>query len=263
MNAGKAARMASSTGRTSLVAVTSPSASSVERASPKQSVNLYSLRPSITNETVFVASPKAIGRTPVASGSSVPPWPAFAAPNSQRTRPTALVEPRPSGLSSTTQPSILFLALFTGGASVVLDVARDVGPTQKSADLVGFVERAVEFEAYLGRRAQARLLTHAATEPRRRSTQRREQPFLVLAAQRHHERGGVAQVGADIDRRHRDGGVAQVGIAHVTALEELGQQMANLLADAQLTLPGRTVFFTVGRATPSHGVSLSSTYKVG
>ena len=58
----------------------------------------------------------------------------------------------------------------------------------------------------------------------------------VLAAQRHDEGRGVAQVGADIDRRHGDRGIAQLGIAHVAALEELGQQMADLLADAQLAL---------------------------
>ena len=55
-------------------------------------------------ETVLVASPSAMGSTPVASGSSVPAWPAFCAWKARRTRPTAWVEPRPSGLSSTTQP---------------------------------------------------------------------------------------------------------------------------------------------------------------
>src|SRR5829696_8167830 len=105
--AARAVRMASSSGRTSLVAVTSPSKSSVERASPKRSVKRYSFRPSMTKGTVLVASPSAIGSTPLASGSSVPPWPAFCAPNKRRTLPTAGVEPSPTGLSSTTQPSIL------------------------------------------------------------------------------------------------------------------------------------------------------------
>ena len=36
------------------------------------------LVPSTAKGTVLVASPKAIGSTPVASGSSVPAWPAFA-----------------------------------------------------------------------------------------------------------------------------------------------------------------------------------------
>ena len=36
--------------------------------------------------------------------------------------------------------------------------------------------------------------------------------------------------------------------------EKVGQQMADLLTDAQLTLPGGTIFF-VGRATPRHAVS--------
>ena len=39
--------------------------------------------------TVFVASPRAMGRMPLASGSSVPAWPAFWALNRRRTFETA------------------------------------------------------------------------------------------------------------------------------------------------------------------------------
>src|SRR2546430_13770315 len=58
----------------------------------------------------LVASPSAIGSTPLASGSSVPPWPTlvFGSPASRRMRFTALtavVEPRPTGLSMMIQPS--------------------------------------------------------------------------------------------------------------------------------------------------------------
>src|SRR5438132_14200836 len=57
----------------------------------------------------LVASPSAIGRTPLASGSSVPPWPTFVfgSPASRRMRLTALtavVEPSPAGLSRMIQP---------------------------------------------------------------------------------------------------------------------------------------------------------------
>src|SRR5580698_4061804 len=45
-----------------------------------------------------------MGRIPLASGSSVPAWPAFWALKARRTRPTAWVEPRSTGLSSTIQP---------------------------------------------------------------------------------------------------------------------------------------------------------------
>src|SRR3990172_11192457 len=58
----------------------------------------------MTKGTVLVASPSAIGSTPVASGSSVPAWPAFCALNRCLTRPTALVEFSPCGLSRMSQP---------------------------------------------------------------------------------------------------------------------------------------------------------------
>src|SRR4051812_16840715 len=57
----------------------------------------------------LVASPSAMGRTPLASGSSVPPWPTLVlgSPASRRMRLTALtawVEPRPTGLLRMIQP---------------------------------------------------------------------------------------------------------------------------------------------------------------
>jgi hypothetical protein len=70
-------------------------------------------------------------------------------------------------------------------------------------------------------------------------------------AQRHHEGGGVAQVGADIDRGDGDRGAAQLGIAHVTALQKLGEQMAQLLADPELAL-ARPLLVALGRATTGH-----------
>src|SRR5690349_13134832 len=58
----------------------------------------------MTNGTVLVASPSAIGRQPEASGSSVPAWPARLHWNSRLIAPTAWVEVMPTGLSSTIQP---------------------------------------------------------------------------------------------------------------------------------------------------------------
>src|SRR5260370_22973918 len=46
----------------------------------------------MTNGTVLVASPSAIGRQPEASGSSVPAWPTRLAANSRLTTLTAWVE---------------------------------------------------------------------------------------------------------------------------------------------------------------------------
>src|SRR5688500_12509380 len=57
----------------------------------------------------LVASPTAIGSTPEAKGSSVPPWPTLVlcSPASRRARLTAdthWVEPMPTGLSRMIQP---------------------------------------------------------------------------------------------------------------------------------------------------------------
>src|SRR5438045_3326491 len=72
-------------------------------------VNSYALLASSIRPASLVASPSAIGRTPLASGSSVPPWPTLVlgSPASRSSRLTALtagVEPRPTGLSRMIQP---------------------------------------------------------------------------------------------------------------------------------------------------------------
>ena len=53
-----------------------------------------------------MASPSAIANTPVASGSSVPAWPAFLASSAQRTLLTTAVDVMPAGLSTITQPEM-------------------------------------------------------------------------------------------------------------------------------------------------------------
>ena len=55
---------------------------------------------------VLVASPSAMAKTPVASGSSVPAWPAFLASSAQRTLLTTEVDVMPAGLSTITHPEI-------------------------------------------------------------------------------------------------------------------------------------------------------------
>jgi len=58
----------------------------------------------MTNGTVLVASPSAIGRIPEASGSRVPAWPAFLADNARFTAATAWVEVMPTPLSRMIHP---------------------------------------------------------------------------------------------------------------------------------------------------------------
>jgi len=51
--------------------------------------------PAVANWTVLVASPKASGKTPVASGSRVPAWPIFLTPLLRFTSATARAELMP------------------------------------------------------------------------------------------------------------------------------------------------------------------------
>src|SRR3546814_1455410 len=59
-------------------AITAPSASRVSVCSPKAMVKSYILEASSIRPQSLVASPTAIGNTPVESGSSVPPCPILA-----------------------------------------------------------------------------------------------------------------------------------------------------------------------------------------
>src|SRR5947209_10626833 len=72
-------------------------------------VNSYAFLASSMRPASLVASPSAMGRTPLASGSRVPPWPTLVlgSPASRSRRLTALtavVEPSPTGLSRMIQP---------------------------------------------------------------------------------------------------------------------------------------------------------------
>src|SRR6056297_4253968 len=86
------------------------------------------------NGTVFVASPSATARTPVASGSSVPACPAFCACSAQRTLLTTAVDVSPAGLSTTSQPErsrplrlrAMVLSFIRGGGAGVAQAPRAV-----------------------------------------------------------------------------------------------------------------------------------------
>src|SRR5215472_7704232 len=122
----------------------------------------------MTNGTVFVASPSAIGRQPEASGSSVPACPARLALNRRLITDTACVEVMPTGLSSTTQPCTscfsrlrCFASAACGGASgrgpvsLVIagpfQVALHPRPVQELLDPLRLVEALVDAEADVGR----------------------------------------------------------------------------------------------------------------
>src|SRR5580704_16438423 len=112
--------------------------------------------------TVLVASPSAIGSTPVARGSSVPPCPAFSASSARRAAATARLDVMPKGLSRTSQPwsgtprrlRAIAVGLLPRVRLPPRQVALDLGPVQQFVDAVGMIERRVEREGEAGREAQ-------------------------------------------------------------------------------------------------------------
>src|SRR5215831_3027426 len=118
----------------------------------------------MTNGTVFVASPSAIGRQPEASGSSVPACPARLALNRRLITDTACVEVMPTGLSSTTQPCTScfsrlrcpFVSPACGGGPgrgpvsfifATLQITLHPRRMQQLLDAFGFLEPLVDAEA--------------------------------------------------------------------------------------------------------------------
>ena len=85
----------------------SPEASYVSVAEPRRTVIEYRLRPCITWSTNFVALPIATGRTPVASGSSVPAWPTFCWPVIRLIRRQTSIEVRPAPLFTFKKPPVI------------------------------------------------------------------------------------------------------------------------------------------------------------
>ena len=83
---------------------TRPVRSCVSVVMPKRTVVTYSLSCSIRYGISFVASPTSNGRTPVASGSSVPPWPMRRTPSRLRASATASNDVAPADLSTTRMP---------------------------------------------------------------------------------------------------------------------------------------------------------------
>src|SRR5258708_16037298 len=108
----------------------------------------------MVHATVWVASPSAIGSTPVASGSSGPPCPAFSASSARRSAATARLEVMPGGLSRTSQPwsgtprrlRAIAVGLLRRIRLRLRQVALDFGPVQQLVDADGMVEGGVEGE---------------------------------------------------------------------------------------------------------------------
>src|SRR6185312_1295541 len=152
--------------------------------------------------TVLVASPSAIGSTPVASGSSVPPWPAFSASSARRTAATARLEVMPNGLSRTSQPCsgtprrlrAIAVRLIRRVCRGRRQIALDLGPVQQLVDAAGMIEGGVESEGQTGREAQRHLARELTAQIAGAARQPVDDLGGTAPAQRHDIGDGVLEV---------------------------------------------------------------------
>src|SRR5262245_4387607 len=223
----------------------------------------------MTNGTVLVASPSAIGSAPDASGSSVPAWPARLAANRRLTTATAWVDVMPTGLSSTTQPCTSYFGRFglgpacagaccssTSNRSLLVEVARHARIVQQLVDAVGFVEALVEAEANLGREFHVDAMRELAAQEAFVAIERVEHLARVAPAERHHVDGGNPQVRRQAHLGHGDGVLLDHRIMHFAARQDLRQRVPNQLAGAQLAL--RRAFLWLAMMMARHGVVLQN-----
>ena len=178
----------------------------------------------MTNGTVLVASPSAIGRQPEASGSSVPAWPARLAANSRligadrvrRGHADRLVEHDPAVHVALLALALLRLAVLlrrwlhgvgAGRSELIRVVDRHHSSSsrfevalyrrcsQKLLDPFRFVESFVDAEADVRREFQVNAMRDLAAQESLVALERLEHVLDVLAAERHHVDGGEPQVG--------------------------------------------------------------------
>src|SRR5215813_2442667 len=213
----------------------------------------------MTNGTVLVASPSAIGRQPEASGSSVPAWPARLALNRRLITDTAWVEVMPTGLSSTTQPCTSCFSRFCwrgfggwmGGCSFMIAIRETGGEIERSSrtallvirlvalevalhprrmqqllDARGLVEPLVDAEADVGRELHVHPMGDLAAQEPLVALERIEHRLLVLAAERHHVDGGELEVGAHAHLGHGDHVLLDHRVVHLAARQDVGDGVA-------------------------------------
>src|SRR5215472_6231930 len=205
----------------------------------------------MTNGTVFVASPSAIGRQPEASGSSVPACPARLALNRRLITDTACVEVMPTGLSSTTQPCTscfsrlrcCFPSPACGGGPgrgpvsfifvATLQIALHPRGMQQFLDALGLLEPLVEAEADVRREFHVDAMRDLAAQEALVALERVEHRLLVAAAERHHVDGGELEVRRHANLGHGDDMALDDRIMHLAARKNVGDRVADHLAGAQ------------------------------
>ncbi len=137
-----------------------------------------------------------------------------------------------------------------------IEVARHVGLMQQAGDLLGIVERGVGLEVRLGHRAQLDRAGDLAAQVGRRAAQRRRpRPPTFAPPSGMTKAVAFLRSGTDPHLGDGDRDVLQHRVAEMGALDDLGQGVAQLLADAQLALArtrGRVTIAGMGRRTAFH-----------
>src|SRR5215471_5517219 len=158
----------------------------------------------------------------------------------------------PAGLSMTSQPWIgmprgLRVIALVAVVRRPLQIALDPRIVEQLVDAAGLVESTVDLEADRRREAQADRVGKLGSEEAGGPVEGSDQVRPLAAAERHDESRGVAQIGADADFGDRHLDAVQRRIAEMLVGEDPHQGVAQLLADAKLSLTG-------GIAPPSgHG----------
>src|SRR5215207_459930 len=209
----------------------------------------------MTRDTVFVASPRAIGRRPVASGSRVPACPAFVAEKSRRTRATAVAEVMPRGLSRISQPVTAIFTVIGSAFAVLGEVALYCRIAKQLIDVSGIVEGAVKPEAQFGHELHSQTRRDEAPDVFAIAVEGGEKLLARSPGEGAHIGRGDAKIGRHGNFENRHSQPLQCGIAGFAAAEHAGKLVPDQFADTQLPLTG-----SAGRHSTAPWQSLVKAY---
>ena len=193
----------------------------------------------------------------MASGSSVPAWPAFCASNSAYGA-DGLCRRQPCGLSSTSQPctGFPFLRRVIGtlrlrvpapsgqkalGRSRSNPCPRPGGPwaRKQRVDAARLLEGLIAAEADIGRELQVHRVRNLAADEALVAVHRLDHRRGVRVAQRDHVGSGELQIGRQANLRYGHNVGGDNVVVDVAAREHLGELVTDQFADAQLALRRR------------------------
>jgi len=122
----------------------------------------------------------------------------------------------------------------SGGSETILgEVLSDLVRAQDALDVAALVEDLVDAELQLRGILHAHAARDLALQESGVLPQRLQHDLFILAEQRLHERGRVAEVRRHAHLGHADEVRLERVIVHVAALQQLAQDVPHLLADAE------------------------------